>query len=431
MGAVPFLSATGFTDRVEITDSEKTEIKYTAKTLEVLDSILAKLKITNPTSIPFVGGAVGYLSYDLKDEIENLPQKAQDDLKIPLWRFAWYDGIIICDHSTSQYWLAACGMDEQGKCIPKLAKDRLDRLQSLIDGYLQDGLSAHKSPEIPIPSTTVKESVSKEDYLQAITKVIDYIYEGDIYQANLTQRFSLVWDGDPWHLYQHLHSHNPAPFAAFLSYQDFQVLSSSPERFIRIAKNGKIETRPIKGTRPRSKDPDTDQKLANELLNSEKDKAELTMIVDLERNDLGRICNFGSVKVNDFMSLEKYPTVWHLVSTITGQTEESLLPSQILRALFPGGSITGAPKIRAMEIIEEMEPYKRGIYTGSIGYLGFDGAWDLNIVIRTIILKDGKAYVHVGGGIVAESDPKSEYAETITKAKALFEVLGGKVKDDD
>ena len=209
------------------------------------------------------------------------------------------------------------------------------------------------------------------------------------------------------------------------------MCSSDLERFIRIAKNGKIETRPIKGTRPRSKDPDTDQKLANELLNSEKDKAELTMIVDLERNDLGRICNFGSVKVNDFMSLEKYPTVWHLVSTITGQTEESLLPSQILRALFPGGSITGAPKIRAMEIIEEMEPYKRGIYTGSIGYLGFDGAWDLNIVIRTIILKDGKAYVHVGGGIVAESDPKSEYAETITKAKALFEVLGGKVKDDD
>ena len=429
MGAFPFLSATGFIDRVEITDSEKTEIIYTAKTLEVLDSILAKLKITNPTSIPFVGGAVGYLSYDLKDEIETLPQKAQDDLNIPLWRFAWYDGIVIYDHSISQYWLAACGMDEQGKCIPQLVKDRLDRLQNLIEDYIQNG-STDKSAEIPIPSTIVKESVSKEDYLQAITKVIDYIYEGDIYQANLTQRFSLAWDGDPWQLYQHLHSHNPAPFAAFLSYQDFKVLSSSPERFIRIAKNGKIETRPIKGTRPRSKDTATDQKLANELLHSEKDKAELTMIVDLERNDLGRICNFGSVKVNDFMSLEKYPTVWHLVSTITGQTEESLLPSQILKALFPGGSITGAPKIRAMEIIEEMEPYKRGIYTGSIGYLGFDGGWDLNIVIRTIILKDGKAYVHVGGGIVADSDPQSEYAETITKAKALFEVLGGKVKDD-
>ena len=433
IGAFPFVSATAFNDRVEVAypANDGMKVTYTTKTLDILDSVLAEYKVPNTTPFPFAGGAVGYLSYDLKDEIERLPQNAEDDLNIPLWRFAWYDGIIIYDHSTNQYWLTACGMDTQGQCRAELAEYRLDRLQNLVENYIQNEVLSDQGTEaLPQHHTRINKSVTKHDYLQAISKVIDYIFQGDIYQANLTQRFSLSWDGDPWQLYQQLHQHNPAPFAAFLPYDDFQVLSSSPERFIKVDKNRKIETRPIKGTRPRGLTPDNDIKMANELQNSEKDKAELTMIVDLERNDLGRICSFGSVQVNDFMSLEKYPTVWHLVSTITGQINQDLSPSQILRALFPGGSITGAPKIRAMEIVDEIEPYKRGIYTGSIGYLGFDGAWDLNIVIRTIVLKDGKAYVHAGGGIVADSDPESEYAESINKAKALFHVLGGTIQDD-
>jgi para-aminobenzoate synthetase len=273
----------------------------------------------------------------------------------------------------------------------------------------------------------IAPNVSHAQYLSDLKRIIDYIYAGDIYQANLTQRFSMVWEGDAWDLYSQLHRQNPAPFAAFLPYSDFQILCSSPERFICIQTDGQIETRPIKGTRPRGKSPADDQSQAFELQNNPKDRAELTMIIDLERNDLGRICEFGTVIVPDFIKLEKYPTVWHLASTITGQLRRGLKPSDIIRAVFPGGSITGAPKIRAMEIIEELELYKRGIYTGSIGYMGFDGAWDFNIVIRTILLKNGKAYIHVGGGIVADSIPESEYNETLDKAKALFQVLKGRL----
>lgn len=434
MGAYPFLSATGFNDKIVVTYPEKDE--YTEENnppnLETLDSIFAKLKVPNTTPFPFAGGAVGYLSYDLKDEIERLPQTTKDDLNIPLWRFAWYDGILIFDHSANQYWLTACGIDEHGRCTAELAEYRLDRLQKLLEDYFQASHRelAGEKVKMPLPEAIIKEKIPKEDYLQAISRVIEYIYAGDIYQANLTQRFCVSWRGDPWLLYQQLHIHNPAPFAAFLPYKDFQILSSSPERFLSIDKDGRIETRPIKGTRPRGLTSDMDIKLADELLNSEKDKAELTMIVDLERNDLGKICSYGSVKVKDFLSLEKYPTVWHLVSTILGQIKGDIPPSQIIRALFPGGSITGAPKIRSMEIIDELEPYSRGIYTGSIGYIGFDGAWDLNIVIRTIILKNEHAYIHVGGGIVADSNPSSEYAETITKAKALFDVLGVRIQDE-
>lgn len=436
MGAFPFLQVTAFPDKVELVwpESSRRETRFLTgtKSLQVLDSLLSKYRLSNSTPFPFAGGAVGFFSYDLKNELEQLPDKAQDDLKIPLWRFAWYDGIVIYDHKDERYWLTACGMNEEGEPLPELAVFRLKRLEALLQEFTSNPMSlsssslhwqSNSSEYSPVTST-----VSREQYLRDIKRVIEYIFAGDIYQANLSQRFNLPYSGDPWLLYQKLHEHNPAPFAAFLPYDDFQILCSSPERFLRIDSDGKIETRPIKGTRPRGDSPQTDLALANELQNSPKDRAELTMIIDLERNDLGRICRFGSVKVTELLRLEKYPTVWHLVSTITGQLKENLQASEILAAVFPGGSITGAPKIRAMEIIEELEPYKRGIYTGSIGYLGFDGAWDLNIVIRTVLLKDGKAYIHTGGGIVADSDPNREYQETLHKAQALFKVLGGKLE---
>ena len=437
MGADPFLEASAYADKVELSWPESSHIEsHSTKetgSLQVLDKLRAKYQVTTTAPFPFSGGAVGFFSYDLKDEFEKrLPQLAEDDLSMPFWRLAWYDGIVIFDHLENIYWLTACGMMDNGECCEALANKRLDKLEELLKAYNAPNSTITLLDDPPSLITGTKKilsSVSKEQYLEDLRRVINYIKAGDIYQANLTQRFSLPWDGNPWTLYQQLHELNPAPFAAFLPYPDFQILCSSPERFIRIQRDGAIETRPIKGTRPRGSSSTEDQTLALELQESAKDNAELTMIIDLERNDLGRICKIGTVKVPDLIRLEKYPTVWHLVSTITGQLNTALLPSEVLRAVFPGGSITGAPKIRAMEIIEELEPYKRGIYTGSIGYLGFDGAWDLNIVIRTIILKDGKAYLHAGGGIVVDSQPEEEYMETLVKAQALFSVLGGKLDE--
>lgn len=433
-GAYPFLQVTAYPGKIELSPNVGT-IPVTEKdSLVLLNVLQKKYHIQNSTPFPFTGGAVGYFSYDLKDELEQLPAYAQDDLNLPLWRLAWYDGIAIYDHIQKKYWLTACGMNEDGQCSESLASGRLDRLEEILLAYVNSSFEELRVPEngstVHLSSGQIRPAVTKEQYLADLQKVIDYIYAGDIYQANLTQRFSIPFNEDSWALYRNLHEYNPAPFAAFLPYRDFQVLCSSPERFIKITPDGMIETRPIKGTRPRGKTPSEDANLASDLQASMKDRAELTMIIDLERNDLGRICQFGTVKVPDLIRLEKYPTVWHLVSTITGELRDRLLPSEILRAIFPGGSITGAPKIRAMEIIEELEPYKRGIYTGSIGYIGFDGAWDLNIVIRTIILKNGHAYLHAGGGIVADSNPELEYEETLHKADALFSVLGGILRHD-
>jgi len=435
MGSTPFLEATAYPDHLELfwVNRSHREIITLQKSesLNFVNEAQTKYHVQH-SPFPFSGGAVGFFSYDLKNELEALPDDNTDDLNLPLWRFAWYDGIVIYDHLEHKYWVTACGIDEHGTCHADLAHARIESLEQLLNPFVPEQLeepqdfTAMTNPA-GVTFSPIDPSVSHSQYLNDLKRVIDYIYAGDIYQANLTQRFSMAWEGDTWNLYSELHRQNPAPFAAFLPYSDFQILCSSPERFIRIQTDGQIETRPIKGTRPRGKSPADDQSEALELQNSPKDRAELTMIIDLERNDLGRICEFGTVKVSDLIQLEKYPTVWHLASTITGQLRRGLVPSDIIQAVFPGGSITGAPKIRAMEIIEELELYKRGLYTGSIGFMGFDGAWDFNIVIRTILLKDGKAYVHVGGGIVADSDPESEYYETLDKAKALFSVLKGRL----
>ena len=433
MGASPFLEATAYPNQLELywvkRSHQETIPLQKSESLNFLNDSQCKYHLLH-SPFPFSGGAVGYFSYDLKDELESLPDGTTNDLNLPLWRFNWYDGIVIYDHVQQKYWITACGIDEDGICHTDLAQERLTDLEEMLYSFVpseQLNEPEHVMPVLNHPLSTIVPSVSHAQYLKDLKRVIEYIYAGDIYQANLTQRFSMVWEGDPWQLYAQLHQQNPAPFAAFLPYSDFQILCSSPERFIRIQMDGQIETRPIKGTRPRGKSTSDDQQQAFELQNSSKDRAELTMIIDLERNDLGRICEFGTVKVPDLIQLEKYPTVWHLASTITGQLRRGLKPSDIIQAVFPGGSITGAPKIRAMEIIEELEIFKRGLYTGSIGYMGFDGAWDFNIVIRTILLKNGKAYIHVGGGIVADSIPESEYNETLDKAKALFRVLKGRL----
>jgi aminodeoxychorismate synthase component I len=253
--------------------------------------------------------------------------------------------------------------------------------------------------------------------------VLEYIAAGDIYQVNLSQRFSAPYGGEAMALYERLRRQSPAPFAAYLDLGEAVVLSASPERFLRVA-GRELETRPIKGTRPRGGTPEEDRRLAAELLASPKDRAELVMIVDLERNDLGRVSEYGSVHVPELVRLEAHPTVFHLVATVRGRLRPELSAVDALRACFPGGSITGAPKIRAMQIIEELEPTHRGFYTGAIGYLGWDGCADLNIAIRTIVLIDRHAHFQVGGGIVADSDPCAEYEETLHKGRALMRALG-------
>jgi para-aminobenzoate synthetase component 1 len=259
--------------------------------------------------------------------------------------------------------------------------------------------------------------------MEAVEKVREYIRNGDIFQANLSQRFEVSLATNPYAIYRRLRSINPAPFAAYLNFDDVKIISASPERFLKLD-GDIIQTRPIKGTRPRGKTAVEDERLANELLSSEKDRAENVMIVDLERNDLGRVASYGSVIVPELTALESYATVFHLTSTVEGRLADGKDRVDLLKATFPGGSISGAPKVRAMEIIEEIEPTRRSVYTGAIGYLGFDGGMDLNIAIRTIMAVRNKMYFQAGGGIVFDSDPESEYNETLDKASALMQALG-------
>jgi para-aminobenzoate synthetase component 1 len=263
---------------------------------------------------------------------------------------------------------------------------------------------------------------TKPEYLAALKAVKEYIAAGDIYQANLTQRFETNLQVSPWELYLRLREANPAPFAAYVDLGGAQMASSSPERFLKLT-GREVETRPIKGTRPRGRTPEEDAALGQELLASIKDNAELLMIVDLERNDLGRACKIGSIRVPELAVLESYETVHHLVATVLGELDPETSVVDLLEATFPGGSITGAPKIRSMEIIDELEPTRRSVYTGAIGYIGFDGNMDLNIAIRTIICNRGKAYFQVGGGIIADSDAEAEYQETLDKGRALARAL--------
>ncbi len=367
------------------------------------------------------GGAVGYFSYDMGRGLEKIPRCSVDDLGLPECIMAFHDRGIIIDHMRDKTYLFSTGYPYEGKERVARRDQRYYELHRMLQN-LKD------SPPKQLKKTAIKgrdlrSNFSKKDYLAGVEKALDYIGRGDIYQVNLTQRFEARLDSSPWDLYNRLRSLNPAPFASFLNFPEVTVVSSSPERYLR--QEGKyIETRPIKGTRPRGSTEKEDRSLRKELMDSKKDKAELVMIVDLERNDLSRVCQTGTVDVPELFTLEKYATVYHLVSTVTGRLPQDRDIIDVLKASFPGGSITGAPKIRAMEIIEELEPVRRGIYTGSIGYIDFAGQADLNIVIRTIIVKGNRVYFQVGGGIVADSSPEAEYQETLDKAKALLGALG-------
>ena len=358
--------------------------------------------------LPFVGGAVGYFSYDLRHRIERLPHWCDCDVPVPDFTLCFYDQALVFDHRReATEWV---GLDGAVREVP-----------APLEGAAM----------MDVEPVDLKPNFTRAEYLEAVRRAKEYIAAGDTFQVNLSQRFSGRCPSDGLAVYSRLRRVNPAPFSAYLRYPDLEIISSSPERFL-LMEGNRVTTRPIKGTRPRREGDEVfNRNMLRELRRSAKDHAELTMIVDLERNDLGRVCDYGSVRVAEHAVVEAYPTVFHLVSTVTGEVYRSEHNEfSLLKATFPGGSITGAPKIRAMEIIEELEPHARGVYTGAIGYVSFHGRMDLNIVIRTMVRKDGRIYFHVGGGIVADSDPVLEYEETLHKGKALFEVLGAPIYDE-
>lgn len=374
-----------------------------------LEQRIEKYKLDVKSDIPLIGGYVGYISYDAGRMIEKLPNTAKEDLKIPDMRFILYNNIIIFDLINKKSYITSLGLNEESKDI-EIIENRILNAKPL------------EKIELKESNTKFYSNFTKEEYINAIVSMKEYIRNGDIYIANMTQRFSCECKEKAFNIYSKLRSINKAPFSAYLNYDDFQIISSSPERFIQI-KDRKVSTRPIKGTRPRGKNKEEDDLYRKELQNSEKDKSELLMIVDLERNDLNKVCIPGSVKVSELFKIEEYATVFHLVSTIDGTLDKNNSAVKCMREAYPGGSITGAPKIRAMEIIEELEGIKRNVYTGSIGYFDLRGNSDFNIVIRTILKKEDKAYFGVGGGITWESNEEEEYEETLQKAKALMRVL--------
>jgi len=390
---------------------------------------------------PFQGGLAGYLAYDWGRTLEHLPAPLHDDLAIPDVSLGLYDWVVAWDRELSAAWLISTGLPETSDAQHTRAVKRAAMVRHLLETDHATNYDEHRAVapmELqprngPAPSYRVDRgnhapiqlhsSFTHRGYVDAVSRVRDYILAGDIFQSNLSQRFEAPLSESPWSLYKRLRIQNAAPFAAYLDLPDVVVLSASPERFLRADPEGRVETRPIKGTRPRGLGPEHDAALGVALTESEKDRAENLMIVDLMRNDLSRVCLPGSVRVSELCTLERYATVHHLVSTVVGHLAPNAGPLDLLRAAFPGGSVTGAPKLRAMEIIAELEPSERGVYCGALGYLSVTGALDTNIAIRTAVTHAGRIYFSAGGGIVADSDPEGEYRETLDKARGIIEAL--------
>jgi para-aminobenzoate synthetase component 1 len=377
--------------------------------------------VSEPNLPPFQGGAAGFFSYDLYQHLENIDSKQIDDIEFPDLMMGFYDLVIAFDHHAKRAWIFSSGYPELE------ASARLERAKARIN-WLQEKIN-HSSPlshfsKITLPPDKITTNFSAEEYHAAVRQVIEAILAGDIFEANISQRFkAFLPDGlSAFDLYRRLRLINPAPFASYMQFKNMVIASASPERFLKLLDN-QVEARPIKGTRPRGKTSVEDAQLADELRQSAKDQAENVMIVDLLRNDLSRVCDDHSVQVTQLCGLESYPAVHHLVSVIIGRLKTSLNAIDLLRATFPGGSITGAPKVQAMKVIAEIEPTRRGPYCGCIGYIGFNGTMDTSITIRTLAIKNNTLIFQAGGAITADSDPKEEYDEVLAKANALYKAL--------
>ncbi|MCP4218951.1 MAG: aminodeoxychorismate synthase component I [bacterium] len=424
----PFMIFTSKGNQVTIrqgTDGQEQK-EESCNIFDNLDQLMRQYHIPSGVgnhAAPFIGGGIGYFAYELGRQVETLPINTEDVMSIPECYVCFYNALLIYNHQQQKMYLSYFTPHHPGpiqslkqfKTMIEEVPAGLYQQQEISPGWIdaaEDEIQDH-----------FKSDFTAQRYMDAINQIKEYILAGDIYQADMTQRFeTTVKDLPPWQLYKRLMHLNPSPFASYLHFPEVEVVSSSPERFFSINGNY-LETRPIKGTVKRGETPVEDEKNKEFHFNDEKNRAELAMIVDLMRNDISRVCRIGSVKVNAFPELESYPSVHHLVSTITGKLLEGKNTVDVLKATFPGGSIVGAPKIRALEILDQLEPVERDIYTGSIGYIGFNGNADLNIVIRTIIMIADKIHIQAGGGIVADSNDRDEYEETLLKSMKLFKTL--------
>jgi para-aminobenzoate synthetase component 1 len=420
--ANPFLIFRSYGPRCELTSSTSATTTLFGNPWDQLQELLSRYELLDDVDLPFpLGGCFGFFGYDLKNFVESkLPRSTIDDLDLADAFAGFYSSVVVFDNYLQQTTIVSTGLNTDGARSSSKAHAELDTWKSAI-------LSAEElSPEAALPGSSaadLRSNMTRRQYERAVERAIKYIHQGDIYQVNLAHRLTSRCETAPWTFYKQLLQSSPAPFAAYLDAGDFQLACSSPERFLRLS-GAHIQTRPIKGTRPRDPDPTRDAQLTYELQTSAKEMSELVMITDLLRNDLGRVCEFGSVHVPELVCLERYPHVQHLVSTVEGRLRSDITHLRALAQSFPGGSITGAPKIRAMQIIDELETVTRGPYTGALGYLGFNRESQFNILIRTVVLKDGFAHFHAGAGIVADSIPAAEYCETLAKAAGFLQAFG-------
>jgi para-aminobenzoate synthetase component I len=454
VAANPFLTFRSFGSRCEVTPhAARRPPQQFGNPWHLLDALMSRFELLDEIDWPFpLGGAFGFWGYDLKNFTEpKLPRRAVNDLELPDCHVGFYDSFVVFDHRLGKVCVVSTGLDADGSRSEARAGERLEFWKS----HLADGAPISKPAGCASPFQRAERefgapisNLSRADFIAAVERAQKYIRAGDIYQVNLSHRFTANFSGERrapsrfadagpnqlvktvlgapalagWEFFQQLSAVSPAPYSAFLDCGEFQIASSSPEQFLRLS-GSHLVTRPIKGTRPRAADPTRDAQLAYELQTSAKELAELVMITDLLRNDLGKVCEYGSVQVPELAKLEKFAQVQHLVSTVEGRLRNDVTHLGAFASCFPGGSITGAPKFRAMEIIDELEPVARGPYCGALGYLGFNRESQLSILIRTAICQNGVAHFNVGAGIVADSNPEAEYEETLAKARGFFKAL--------
>ncbi len=453
IAANPFLTFRSFGSRCEIThNSPLITHNQFGNPWHLLDALMARCELLDEIDSPFpLGGAFGYWGYDLKNFTEpKLPRRAVNDLELPDCHVGFYDSLVVFDHQLGSVAVVSTGLDADGSRSEARAQSQLEFWQSQLANEKRDACSVMREKiSITHHASRITSNFTRAEFISAVERAQRYIRSGDIYQVNLSHRLTAKWNHqgtkapsesdlhqeptlvslclggktfDGWEFFKKLSAVSPAPFAAYLDCGDFEIASSSPEQFLRMS-GSHIITRPIKGTRPRAADATRDAQLAYELQTSAKELAELVMITDLLRNDLGKICEYGSVQTPDLARLEKFAQVQHLVSTVEGRLRKDVTHFAALASSFPGGSITGAPKFRAMEIIDELEPISRGPYCGALGYLGFNRESQLSIGIRNAVCREGQAHFNVGAGIVADSVPVAEYEETIAKARGFFAAL--------
>jgi anthranilate synthase component 1 len=374
-----------------------------------------------PDLPPFLGGGVGYFAYDIIRQFEKLPSQASDDLGLDDYEVMYFSTVLAFDHLRHRiHIITNVFNDRGGEDLEAKYRDALLRIEKI-----EKRLKVPISLPSPVPQSAIPEpvsNISEPDYYSNVTRAKEYIQAGDIFQVVLSQRFAMPIQCDPFDIYRALRFINPSPYMFFLRMDNLNLVGASPEMLVKVL-DGRVEYGPIAGTRPRGKTPEEDSRLRSELLADEKERAEHIMLVDLGRNDLGRVCSYGSVKVTDLMRIEKYSHVMHLVSSVEGILRKDLDCFHALESCLPAGTVSGAPKVRAMEIIEEMEPRRRGVYGGSVGYIDFSGNLDTCIALRTLVIKDDIAYIQAGGGVVADSDPVREREESINKASALIRAV--------